>query len=176
MPSPAPRALFVVLVILLLAGCMQSVDRPPLRARLTHLQVPPSEEYPGVVVRGFLGGTDRGLRVQAEARNDGNVTYKVETGCTTPWRDTLYFGNDTVPFRQPEPRCDAFALRSFAPGDDLDYDVEWDGRVWDQDANRMVKAQPGNYTWSVRFVAYQDGASTGAKRFDLDFEVTVLPG
>lgn len=167
-------AIVLLLPLALLAGCVGSLDRPTLRAAAVTLQTEPSEGYPGLVVTGHISGVEEGLRVQAVARNGGNRTYQVETGCSSPWSQQLFFGDDPVELREPGVRCDSFKLRPFAPGDESAYDVRWDGRVWDPDAQRMTKALPGEHTWSIRFVAYPPEA-LAAKRFDLDFEVTVLP-
>ncbi len=168
------RFAFALLAAALLSGCAASADRPPLRAAAVTLQAPESEGYPGLVVRGSIAGAADGLRVEAVARNAGNRTYQVESGCGSPWGEALFRGNDSVEARQPVARCEGFALRDFAPGDELPFAIEWDGLVWDPDAGRMVTAPSGGYTWSIRFVAYPPQAFA-AKRFDLDFEVTVLP-
>jgi hypothetical protein len=168
--------LALVLAGLLLSGCTAApVAHPPLSAKAETRQVPESQMYPGIVVRGTLGVNGDRLAVSAVARNEGSRTFQVEAGCSHPWGEVLFHSNDTIQMRVPTAQCDAFALTDFAPGDELPFDVSWDGRVWDEDAHRLVSAEPGQYTWSLRFVAYQpDG--TSAKRFDLDFEVTVLPG
>ena len=171
----APLALAAAVLAPLLAGCAADEPRPPLRAAPVTLQAAGSEGYPGLVVEGTLAGDGGGLRVHATARNTGNRTYQVETGCGSPWAEQLFRGDGPVDKRQPETRCLAFALRDFAPGDELTFSPGWDGRVWDPDARRMAPAEPGDYTWSVRFVAYPPEAFA-AKRFDLDFNVTVLPG
>lgn len=157
----------------LLAGCAAEEPRPPLRAAPVTLQAAGSEGYPGLVVQGTLGGGEDGLLVRATARNEGNRTYQVESGCGSPWAEQLFRGNDSVELRAPTARCQGFSLSEFAPDGTLGYDASWDGRVWDPGLGRMVPATPGQYTWSVRFVAYPPDAFA-AKRFDLDFNVTVL--
>lgn len=167
------RALLAILLVALLAGCIATPQRPSLRAAPVTLEAGGSEQYPGLTVRGTLSGDADGLHVHAVARNDGERTYQVETGCSSPWSEQLFRGNDSVPMRKPALRCEGFSLRSFAPGDELTFDVDWDGLVWSEDAKVMAPARSGDYTWSVRFVAYPPDAFA-AKRFDLDFNVTVL--
>lgn len=169
----ARRAVALLLLGLLMAGCSQSGVAPPLRAQAQTLEVPESPQYPGIVVRGTLGQEGQDLVVHATARNGGDRTYQVETGCSSPWGEALFRGNDSVPMRRPVAECTSFALAPFAPGDERTYIARWDGRVYEARSGRLVPAPAGGYDWSVRFVAY-DPNGTALKRFDLDFPVTVL--
>lgn len=173
------QRLAVLALAALLSGCLADpVERPRLSAPAVTLQVPESPEYAGLVVRGTISGTHDGLRIDAVARNEGDRTYRVETGCTTPWTEELFRGDrERVTLREPRAQCDAFMLTDLEPGDERAYRAEWDGRVWDPDIEELVPAAPGEYVWEVRFVAYNPASGDAQlKRFDLDFDVTVLEG
>lgn len=161
----------LVLASLLLAGCTSSVDRPPMSARPETRSVPASPDYPGLVVEGTLRADAAGLVIDAVARNDGNRTYQVETGCTTPWTVHLFRGNQSVHLAEPTAHCLAFALQDLPPGTNLTFSTSWDGIVWSEESHRRVTAPAGDYVWSVRFAAYRE--DQGVKRFDLDFPVTI---
>ncbi|MEK6975379.1 MAG: hypothetical protein AABY18_03445 [Candidatus Thermoplasmatota archaeon] len=165
------RAAAAGLVVFLLVGCL--ADGPPtLQARNETIEVPESPNYPGLSVRGTLDAQDDRLTIAAVARNTGNRTYQVETGCGTPWSVELFRGEERLELREPQVRCLAFSLTQFGPGAQATFETAWDGTVWNADQERQVEATPGDYVWSVRFVAYHpDGAQL--KRFDLDFNVTV---
>lgn len=161
-----------VLLVLLSAGCV--ADGPPtLRAANETREVPESPSYPGLTVRGTLSAEGDHLTVDAVARNDGNWTYKVESVCGSPWIVELFRGDERLELHEPQARCLAFALADFGPDSSLSFTTDWDGTVWDPELGRQVNAGPGEYVWSVRFVAYHpDGYQL--KRYDLDFDVTVL--
>lgn len=169
--STRVRAISAVLVALLFAGCI--ADPPPtLKARAETREVPDSPEYPGLTLRGTLSVDGDRLTVDAVARNDGNRTYKVESGCGTPWLVELFRGEERLEMREPQPRCLAYSLTEFAPGTSMEFTTSWSGTYWEPDERRQVDAPPGDYVWSVRFVAYHpDGFQL--KRLDLDFNVTV---
>lgn len=175
----AVRAVWAVLCLLVLSGCIADpAERPPLSARPVTLQVPESPEYAGIVVHGSLSVGKDAVHVAALARNEGDRTYRVETGCSTPWSEELFRGDrERVGLREPAAQCEAFMLTDFAPGDERPFNVDWDGRVWDEGLQDLVPAEPGEYTWALRFVAYNPASGDAQlKRFDLDFDVTVLEG
>jgi hypothetical protein len=165
------RATLAVLVVLLFAGCL--ADGPPtLKARAETQEVPDSPDYPGLTLRGTMSVDGDHLTINAMAHNDGNWTYKVESGCNTPWSVELFRGDERLEMQEPQPRCLAYALTEFAPGTSMVFSTSWSGTYWEPDEDRQVDAPPGDYVWSVRFVAYHpDGFQL--KRLDLDFDVTV---
>ena len=165
------RAVLAVLVVLLFAGCV--ADGPPtLRAANETREVPESPNYPGLTLRGTLSAEGDRLWIKAVANNTGNWTYKVEAVCGGPWTAELFRGDERMELHAPEPQCLAFALADFGPNSSMPYLTDWDGTVWHPDLERQVDARPGEYVWSLRFVAYHpDGYQL--KRYDLDFEVTV---
>lgn len=165
------RAFLAVLAVLLFAGCVANPP-PTLTARNETLEVPESPTYPGLTLRGTLDALEDRLTIAARASNDGNWTYKVESVCGGPWTVELFRGGERLEMHDPGPQCLAFALADFGPNSSLSYTTEWDGTVWDPETRRQVDALPGEYVWSVRFVAYHpDGYQL--KRYDLDFNVTV---
>jgi hypothetical protein len=165
------RAFLAVLVVLLVAGCL--ADGPPtLRARNETLEVPESPSYPGLTLRGALDVAGSQLAIDAVARNGGNWTYRVEAVCGGPWTVELFRDGERLEMHDPGPQCLAYALEDFGPNASLSFSTQWDGTVWDAEERRQVDALPGEYVWSVRFVAYHpDGYQL--KRYDLDFNVTV---
>lgn len=164
------RILLVLFLLAALSGCTGSVDPYPLTAREEIRQAPESTEFPGLVVVGALRVTPDGVVVDATARNDGNRTYQVETGCTTPWTALLFRGDERLETQRPTARCAAFALRDFVPGETLTFNATWDGTIWDATAARQIAAPRGEYEFSIRFVAYHEER---IRRADLDFQVTV---
>ncbi len=168
------RALGMLLAVLtLLPGCVSPQETTFPVHHQTH-EAGDSELFPGLVVRGTLDGSGEALEVTAVARNDGPRTYRVETGCTTPWTEVVFQGETTLRHRRPVATCLAFAVREFAPGENLTSTSEWTGILYDEGSKTFHRAPAGNYTWSVRFLAYSgDDGAASVKRFDLDFEVTV---
>ena len=165
------RAAAVALAALFLVGCTTPSGTGPFPAQHMALAVPETDSYPGLRVTGFLDGEGHELTVQASAKNEGDRTYSVETGCTTPWSEELRSDRETLPMREPTATCLAYALRDFAPGEEITREFVWDGKVW-SNGNGYTDARPGDYVWSIRFVAYSPDGSA-LKRFDLDFPVTV---
>ena len=179
-PSAACAARFALLALLLaaplaLAGCVsfgRHVEFPPHQETQT---AGDSSAFPGLTARATLNGTGDRLTIVAFVQNAGNVTYRVETGCGTPWDDQLFDGDEVLPLRQPVLRCAALSFASLPPGLSTTNSFSWNGTVWDADDERYEPVPRGDYVWSVRFVAYAPENSTGPafKRFELDFDVTV---
>ena len=169
--SSPVRAFLAILIVLLFAGCI--ADGPPmLRARAETQEVEESPNYPGLTLRGTLSVTGDKLTITTLATNAGNWTYKVESVCGGPWTVELFQGDERREMQKPQTQCRAFELADFGPNASLSFVTDWDGMVWDPDLKRQVDALPGDYEWSVRFVAYHpDGMQL--KRLDLDFDVTV---
>lgn len=171
-----PRARFLaplLCALALLPGCL-SPDAAVFPVHHETREAGGSDLFPGLVVRGTLQGSGEALQVEVLARNDGPRTYRVETGCTTPWTEVVYQGETDLQHRRPVATCLAFAVRDFAPGDNLTYTAEWTGILYDADSDTFHRAPAGTYTWSVRFLAYSgDDGAASVKRFDLDFDVTV---
>jgi hypothetical protein len=165
------RAFAFAVVTLFVVGCTTPSGAGPFPAQHVALEVPETASYPGLRVTGSLDGAGHKLTVQASADNEGNRTYRVETGCTTPWSEDLRSDRETLLMREPTATCLAYALSDYAPGEEITREFVWDGKVW-SNGNGYTDARPGDYVWSIRFVAYSpDGAAL--KRFDLDFPVTV---
>jgi hypothetical protein len=131
-----------------------------------------TDTYPGLSLQGTLQ-VGHSAVVEATAANNGTRTYKVETGCSTPWDSTLWDATGSqMDIQAPQVQCMSFALRDFAPGKTETHTFTWNGTLWNHDSHRYDRAPAGTYTWSIRFVAYQpDGVAL--KRFDLDFPITV---
>ena len=164
------RIAALLLVVVACSGCtVEPADRfaPDSEERAT----PETDTYPGLVLRGHLEVEADHAAVTAFLDNRGNRTYQVETGCGSPWAEVLFRGGDQLEVREPVARCQGFALTELPPGMSLTNSYTWDGTLWDD--GRLRDAPAGDYTWSIRAVAYQEGGA-GLKRFDLDFPVRLL--
>lgn len=169
------RRLAVLVWAFLVAGCSTPATPEgdgPFAAHHEERQVPETASYSGLHVEGILDGGGARLKLDAEARNDGSRTYKVETGCGSPWNEELLQDGERLQMREPMVRCLAFSLRDFPPGDRIEYHGDWNGTLWDDQEGGYVAAPAGEYLWSAQFIAYSD-QSGALKRFDLDFPVTV---
>lgn len=171
MRTLAPALLAVLLVPLLAPGCLgPGPDRfgPHDETRLAS----DSERFPGLSLRGTLQGEGEALRIVAVARNDGPNTYDVETGCTTPWTEVLFRGEEQLEHRRPVATCAMFGTQPFTPGMNLTYEIAWTGLLYDAEEEEFHPASAGNYTWSVRLTAYAQD-TLAVRRLDLDFNVVV---
>lgn len=164
------RPLVLVAFLVLVSGCFSGPDLLPLTARQETRVAAASAEFPGLVVEGTLRVTADAVVVDAVARNEGNRTYEVETGCGSPWEAVLFREADRLNMKEPVMRCLGFQLAPFPPEQALNFTAQWDGALWDERSGRRIAAPPGEYAFSIRFVAY---AEERIKRADLDFPVKV---
>lgn len=145
-----PRLLAALLVLpLLLAGC--AGDRFPSQHETRTAE---QENFRGVVLTGTLdaGGGRAGLTALAE--NRGPLTYKVSSVCVPPWTDAMAGRFGEVHPHGPVGYCHAFGLRDFGPGESIPFEAEWDGRLWDLQEERFVRAEAGTYEWTASLEMY----------------------
>lgn len=147
-PSWPPRTA-ALLLLPLLAGCLDA--RFPGQAGTQHAEPP---HFRGVVLAGTLTAGGDEARIDAIARNDGPLTYKVSSICVPPWTESMQGRLGPVYPHGPQGYCHAFGLRDFPPGESIPFTATWDGRLWDLQDERFVAAEPGAYEWTLLFELY----------------------
>jgi hypothetical protein len=170
-----PTAVALALAALLIAGCTSpeggAPDGDAPGASTSDSDTHP--DFPGMVLEATFDPATR--TIHAEARNEGDRTYRVQAMCVGPWRESMRDASgDEVQPREPRAYCAAFGLGPFPPGETSTHDLTWDGRLWD--GNRMVAAPEGDYRWSVQFEVF--GPGEGAEYEDrgvLEVTFTVRP-
>ena len=141
---------WVGLAVVLVAGCSDG-SRFPAHDETQHAEYP---NFYGVVAEGRLTGGGSEVRIDAFARNDGPITYKVSSVCIPPWTESMQGRLGTVYPKGPHGYCHAFGLRDFPPGETIPYELTWNGTLWDQHQERFVRAEGGTYEWQLAFEAY----------------------
>lgn len=146
-----PRAVATFLLSVVLAGCDDPGPRFPTHEETRRAEY---ENFPGVVVEGTLAGGGPEVFIDAEARNEGRITYKVSAICIPPWTEAMRGRLGTVYPHGQEVYCHAFGLRDFRPGESIAHHVAWNGTLWDLQKERYVPAGAGTYEWTLLFEAY----------------------
>jgi hypothetical protein len=166
------RWMALALVGCLLAGCLADGRFPDH----DETQRAEYENFRGVVVQGHLTGGGGEVAIDAFARNDGPITYKVSSVCRPPWTDAMEGRLGTVHPHGEVGYCHAFGLRDFPPGESIPFHVEWNGTLWDLQDGRFVQAPSGTYTWHLAFEGYGQCVGGSCELHDsikLRFTVTV---
>ena len=127
----------------------------------------------GLRAEGDLSPCDGGFCIDARAWNDVGETFHVSSQCVPPWSERMARDGGTVQHREPMAYCAMFATEPFPPGASQAINASWDGRVWDDGAQRTEPAPQGAYVWSLTFRAYRDADGGGPVDLVLEFPVVV---
>ncbi len=170
------RAIAPALVTLtfLLAGCASDVV--PARGQVVGSAHDEARHdgFPGVVIEGSVEEGDT-MRLQAEARNEGDRTYRIQAICVPPWMDEVKdAAGRRVEAREPQAYCMAFGLGPFSPGDRIPFNATWDGQIRNPETGNLETAPAGDYTWSAVFEVFDEGEGPDFEEREtlrLDFSV-----
>ena len=131
--------------------------------------------FSGLMVGGHLTGSGAAVRVEATANNVGERTYRVPSGCGTPWRESMTGPAGAVSPHSPPAACPSPTYADLASHDYLSHTFEWNGTLWDAASGTYAPAPEGTYTWHVVFDAYSGSGDPppGHAALAMDFQVTV---
>jgi hypothetical protein len=133
-------------------------------------------DFSGLMVGGQLTGSGAAVRVEATANNVGERSYRVPSGCGTPWHESMTgpAGSAATP-RPPPAACPSPTYADLAAHDYLSHTFEWNGTLWDAASGTYVPAPEGTYSWHVVFDVYSGSGDppTEHAALAMDFQVTV---
>ena len=111
--------------------------------------------------------------IHAKATNEGGADRFVSDICVSPWSETMQQRDSEVQKSEPYAVCMAWGLRPFEPGESVEMDFTWDGRLWDDDAQEYRSAPEDSYTWSIHFRYYDQDDGSGGETLTVAFPVIV---
>jgi hypothetical protein len=130
-------------------------------------------QFPGLIVAGQLDVSGNVARLEANANNIGQRTYRVSNICVTPWGESMTGPSGDAQHREPKAVCTAFGLRDFPPGESLPFSSTWNGTLWT--GSGYGPAPDGTYTWTAKVTVYSGGSGSdfdNTATITLEFNVT----
>ncbi len=122
----------------------------------------------------WFAACDAGYCINATATNEGSTSYHVSNICVPPHDDRMERDGERVEPREPRFYCQAFGLREWTAGEDIEFAYTWDGKLWDDERGQMVAAPEGAYQWTILFHAYDQ--QDGGDKITLEVTHTVIIG
>ncbi len=122
---------------------------------------------------GDLSECDAGFCVAAVATNNGTESAFVSDLCQPAVSDRMESESGPVLHREPVFFCQAFSLREWAPGEEIPFELEWDGRLWNDEASAYEDAPQGVYQWHIEFKSYQVMAGGDSTELVIAFTVVI---
>lgn len=113
--------------------------------------------------------------IDAVATNEGSEPVYISNICVSPWSETMADEHGDVQKTEPYAVCLAWGVRAMEPGEQVEANFTWDGRLWDSDAEEYRDAPQGSYTWSIHFDHYGDDGGGDRDRLTIDFPVIIGP-
>lgn len=166
------RLAVLVVLALVVAGCGARYETEERSLRVTEA----SRTLKGVLVsvefqwhRHQPGALE--VHALGTARNDGSVSYVVETECGDPWRFWLERGDERLQHEAPKPRCEAFITKPFPPGSSVGTRFDWDRGLWNATTGRSERAPAGDYGLFVAFTFHEPGGRQDSVVMSYPFEV-----
>lgn len=118
---------------------------------------------------------DAGFCIDAVATNEGSEPAYVSNICVTPHGERLEENGDVVQHREPYAVCQAWGVREWAANEQIPFELEWDGTLWNDEAQKYEPAPDGTaYEWFATFTAYRD--QDGGAPVQLEVGIPVIIG
>ncbi len=114
-----------------------------------------------------------GFCAHATATNRGASAVQISSICESPWSERMTRDGETVNPHQSMAMCLAYGRRAFAPGESLQTNFTWDGKLWSGSPEKASPAPDGSYTWTL---AFWFEASEGGPRRESAADVHLIIG